>query len=1116
MYKAPQEVNIPESVENKDDVGKVVARQAQTCYVDDQIAHQSDCQGEDAYSEDLEIVMGELRRQWVDLPDPSMFSDHRSLAKYSREIKVMELILQDLAHSKAENHPMVVEAAYNYILHAHSVYLSAVHKWIEEANAKREWNVSVPALPRVQRLLSLHDSSINDTLHRYYERAKLKPSERRERTRRSTVSRSSSSLSAESQEILGNIEREYRVKMSELSDQLVDAATSAEVAKEERRGLVNRISRMTQEKESDKEERERLLKMQKAAVKEKGELVKDKNHLERELAKYKELATEAMFPDAAICQRQKLVLSDDNRVKNVSSYEDELPSTSHQSQQTQIGLEARVTQKEDHAKWTKSFPLDIASQLPSENGTLRQRLRSEADEFVPRSSVKSRDPLAERGDMIGSSNTFTKHKVCFDDVRPKTLNEFETSRQRELYPTGTSESFSKTTFRHPWQARKQEANNNPVEPAYGVGQLNSRMNSIYFPMWSVGQRDFTRQFGGKRSDYPMFRQQLLRDYEMLWNTDPYALLQRIVNTVTDSVYEHIKSAWIMRDPQEALDRVWEIFEDLYGDPKGLLDSVIRDIKWDKECLVGKVPLLQSYCTKLRNLKSIAESVGMSNELSRPKLIFRIVDCFSPALYAQFAHEYKEMTAWRFETVLMFLDDVIANLQFKDRHTYDISTFIGEENSSSSNKKLSIRRKTSAYRLNNLQGQKLSTAVSQLSAQHSPGKTMSVDKQNKCQSSTTFQTSNLCRIHPLARHKTIDGYEFLKIDVKERRIFVKAHGLCFYCLGKHLAKYCSEKQSCPICQGGHSELLHQQKLPNNKFGEPQPQRNGDKRNQRLVVDQDVMDGNLNAARPVKDDGAIEQQFETSVPIMALTAVIERQKDIKEIAFYALVDTGADVSICTKDLAEKMFRWSPEDSISISFLNEKAKRYQCMKKTLQLKYGENDTVNIPDVGFIDMKLPYSQCVPDKWQAKEHGYSVDHCHAAHEKRSVDMILGAKDLRKFQVLEKCRWNNAAACEYLIAAHPLGTIFWGLRIKKGIPQCICATHQNVRDNYAKKVLNIISAEQNITNKEGLHDMLLLVHDILRYYRDQLVLEPDCEEFCLSREDERVLSFYKKFNGSDR
>ena len=155
LYKVSQEVNTRESVKNEDHVGKVVATQAQTYYVDDQIAHQSDCQRENAYLDDLETVMGELRRQWVDLPDSSMFSDHCSLAKYSRELKVMELTLQDLAHSEVENDPMVVEDAYNYILHAHSVYLSAVHKWIEEANAKREQNVSVPALPRVQRLLSL-------------------------------------------------------------------------------------------------------------------------------------------------------------------------------------------------------------------------------------------------------------------------------------------------------------------------------------------------------------------------------------------------------------------------------------------------------------------------------------------------------------------------------------------------------------------------------------------------------------------------------------------------------------------------------------------------------------------------------------------------------------------------------------------------------------------------------------------------------------------------------------------------------------------------------------------------------------------------------------------------
>ena len=63
MYKDSQEVNVCESIENEDDFGKPVARQAQTCEVNDQIAHQSDCQGGDAYSDDLETVMSELRRQ---------------------------------------------------------------------------------------------------------------------------------------------------------------------------------------------------------------------------------------------------------------------------------------------------------------------------------------------------------------------------------------------------------------------------------------------------------------------------------------------------------------------------------------------------------------------------------------------------------------------------------------------------------------------------------------------------------------------------------------------------------------------------------------------------------------------------------------------------------------------------------------------------------------------------------------------------------------------------------------------------------------------------------------------------------------------------------------------
>ena len=76
----------------------------------------------------------------------------------------------------------------------------------------------------------------------------------------------------------------------------------------------------------------------------------------------------------------------------------------------------------------------------------------------------------------------------------------------------------------------------------------------------------------------MFGQQLLRDYHLLWESEPYILLQKIGNSLSDSVYEHIKSAWIMKSPHDALNSIWEILEEIYGDPRGLMETALVDVK----------------------------------------------------------------------------------------------------------------------------------------------------------------------------------------------------------------------------------------------------------------------------------------------------------------------------------------------------------------------------------------------------------------------------------------------------------------------------------------------------------------------------------------------------------
>ena len=137
----------------------------------------------------------------------------------------------------------------------------------------------------------------------------------------------------------------------------------------------------------------------------------------------------------------------------------------------------------------------------------------------------------------------------------------------------------------------------------------------------------------------------------------------------------------MRNPQDALNRLWDILKDLYGDPREFLDNTIRGVKWTKEPFVSRVSSLQSYRTQLRNLEGVARSIDIQEELTRLKLLFRNVNCFNPTLYNLFTQVHRDFRAWRFKTILTFLDDQISNLQFRERHTYNMSAIIGKDNRS---------------------------------------------------------------------------------------------------------------------------------------------------------------------------------------------------------------------------------------------------------------------------------------------------------------------------------------------------------------------------------------------------------------------------------------------------
>ena len=84
----------------------------------------------------------------------------------------------------------------------------------------------------------------------------------------------------------------------------------------------------------------------------------------------------------------------------------------------------------------------------------------------------------------------------------------------------------------------------------------------------------------------------------------------------------------------------------------------------------------------------------------------------------------------------------------------------------------------------------------------------------------------------------------------------------------------------------------------------------------------------------------------------------------------------------------------------------------------------------------------------------------------RRVDMIFGANDMQKWQILENCEWKDSEPFKPLIGLHPIGSIGWGLKLDKRDNHYVCAIHSTPKRNYAEQILDIVSTEHNISAEE--------------------------------------------------
>lgn len=82
------------------------------------------------------------------------------------------------------------------------------------------------------------------------------------------------------------------------------------------------------------------------------------------------------------------------------------------------------------------------------------------------------------------------------------------------------------------------------------------------------------------------------------------------------------------------------------------------------------------------------------------------------------------------------------------------------------------------------------------------------KKNTNSHATTLEKSKYVCPQYKSPHSLADCNTFKKLNVIQRRDFVKLNQLCFNCmLGKHPSKFCRNRSRCSVCNSKHHLLLH---------------------------------------------------------------------------------------------------------------------------------------------------------------------------------------------------------------------------------------------------------------------------------------------------------------------
>ena len=216
-------------------------------------------------------------------------------------------------------------------------------------------------------------------------------------------------------------------------------------------------------------------------------------------------------------------------------------------------------------------------------------------------------------------------------------------------------------------------------------------------------------------------------------------------------------------------------------------------------------------------------------------------------------------------------------------------------------------------------------------------TFQVEKRNL--NVTTYQVTPKCYMYSGA-HKLHRCKGFKTKTVKERKDFVKAHGLCFNYISSqtHFSRGCPSKERCKECKKLHHTLLHIYKVT--------PKKEDDE-----------------SAKPDASKGSQQCNATSSKqsPLLQVVPVTVIGKE-KRISTYALIDSGSDTTMIDESLADKLNIKGREEVFTVNTAVMKNVQRQSTKVNLR-------------IALMDLREKVPVEIPTAWTIKDLSIPVRH---------------------------------------------------------------------------------------------------------------------------------------------